>query len=121
MFYKSTLTTLAMAGVIGSVLGGQSAAARDVPTAPTTVSVRIAYGDLDLATQAGAKAMLKRIRFAAQDACGPRPEGVFVYSNQYADCVKAAVDRAVATLNSPVVSTLNGGNDRQVALASARP
>ena len=71
---------------------------------------RIAYGDLNLDSAAGADAMLRRIRHAARDACGD--SHVRMTLNQHVRmraCTGNFVQRAVAELaNDNVTARFNG-------------
>jgi UrcA family protein len=99
-FLVILFSTLACAASIG--------AAATVKASPLSesVSIKVKYSDLDLGTTAGAKTLLRRIRGAAEEICGV--DGI----NR--PCVEDTVNGAVARLNSPVVTALNGG-DAQVA------
>lgn len=70
----------------------------------------VTYADLDLSTQDGAHALLKRIGLAAKRACGveashsplePRAGAYF------RDCVDASVDAAVARVGSPTLASIH--------------
>jgi UrcA family protein len=74
-------------------------------------SVTVAYGDLDLSSEADARVMLKRLEHAARRACGGNPQMHPAHSlmprrvNQvYRECRAEAVARAVAHVNEPVLS-----------------
>lgn len=100
------------AAVAGLPAASQPYAAGDAP-----VSVRVGYADLNLNSAAGAKAMLARIDAAARQACGTEPDirdlqRVTVYSH----CMTETTQRAVATLNAPLVTALaNGSSAAQLA------
>ncbi len=82
-------------------------------------SAKVQYGDLDLTTKAGGKAMLVRISHAAIAVCGPRPYDPIWARYEFDPCVNRAIDRAVARLNNPIVSALNGGKASKDAVALA--
>ncbi len=100
----------------------QPAASRE-PAADASVSARIALGDLNLDNRADAKTLLRRIRRTAESLCGPIDDDLFDNRWQYSRCVIGAVDRAVARLDNPTVTALNGGHrpPAGVRLADARP
>jgi len=62
-------------------------------------SVKVAYGDLDLASQAGAQGLYVRLRGAAKTVCGAR-DGQYVQyvelRRNQAQCVDTTLDDAVA-------------------------
>lgn len=91
-----------------------------------TDTVSVAYGDLDLGTEAGARTMLKRIETAAKHACGIMPErDRFYRSNQdfveraFRQCTSQSVREAVARLHAPLVThayaVANGVADTDIA------
>ncbi|MBA3812712.1 MAG: UrcA family protein [Caulobacteraceae bacterium] len=113
MFTKSTLTALAALAAF-SLAGAHPASAQE------TVSVKVPYGDLDLGKDAGAKAMLQRIRHAARTICG-EPDGSLNAHFQYRSCFKSTTDRAVAAFGNPMVTAMNSGRSAAIQLASAKP
>jgi UrcA family protein len=123
MHVRYTFATLAAAAVLGIVGGSQSIAASPSDPMREPVSVRINYGDLDLGTDAGAKAMLDRISHAARNICGEEDRVGIESRSRYYACLKTTVDRAVAKLGVSRVTALNGGPQSagQVVLATARP
>ena len=118
MFVKSTLTAVAV--LAAASLAG-SAAAQTSHSDPGSVSRRISFADLNLANQAGAKAMLRRIRSAAGNVCQPDWDDIFDGYRSFGACVKVATDNAVAHLGSPLVTALNGGSDRLAAAGTVTP
>ena len=93
------------AALIGSGLLALPAIAETGPSA----GVRVAYADLDLSREAGAQALLKRIRSAAREACGPEPvvSGLMPRAgHQHRACVNSAVSTAVERINAPVLTAL---------------
>jgi UrcA family protein len=115
MFLKTTIATLAAASLL------VAAAAQAGEANPDTSSVTVRSPDLNMNTEAGAKAMLKRITAAAHVVCGPQPSGVELRRGQlYAACVKGTVDRSVASLNNPILARLNGSGPTSTAIAEAR-
>ncbi len=110
MSTKSSLISLAAALVLAAALSSGPAAAQDSAANSDSISVRVPYRDLNLATEAGATVMLRRIRSAATAICGPQPDDVVDYGAQYDACVKAIIDRSVASLNSPMVTAMASGH-----------
>ena len=108
MFIKHTLAAMAM---IGSVFGAHPAAAQDRSSDQDleTFSVHVAFGDLNLNNEAGAKAMLHRIRYASRVVCGQAYDQVLDAGGQFRACTDAATDRAITTLGAPLVTALYSG------------
>lgn len=72
--------------------------------------IDVPYGDLNLSNAAGARVMLQRIKAAASRVCGGAPDLRFpVEVRRYRQCVRFAVDQAVAQLNRPMVTALHNG------------
>ena len=106
-----------MAAAIAFAVAGSAAAQTDDSGAPP--SVKVSYGDLNLASSAGAKAMLVRIRSAASRACGDAPDlrdlgRVAIYNR----CRTDAIHRAVKELGAPLVTEAAGEPANPVALSS---
>jgi UrcA family protein len=80
---------------------------------PETISVTVPVADLNFGGEAGAKAVLQRIRNAARDVCADE-------FNPLA-CMKDTIDRAVAALGDPTVTALNGGDGRSFTELASRP
>ncbi len=79
--------------------------------------VAVQYGDLNLSTEAGARAMLVRIDQAARNACGDSPYFYGTYSiapalarKDFATCQVNAVSTAVKSLNAPLVMRIYAQN-----------
>ena len=114
MLTKSIITAITAALAFGFA-SGQTAAAQPVDT----ISLKVFVGDLNISNEAGAKVALERIRAAARSICGSEPSAPLSRTMVYAPCVRNITDRAVASLDSPVVTALNGGR-APTTLASAR-
>jgi UrcA family protein len=80
-------------------------------TSDTVPSVAVKYGDLNIGSPAGAKALLDRIEAAANTACGDRPD-IRVLSQwaSFEACRKSAVARAVDAVDSPVLTAMAHGD-----------
>jgi len=71
----------------------------------TVVGVeKVSYGDLNLATEAGAKVLYRRLRRAADQAC--TIQGSLVNAGWRA-CYVKALNSAVASVNKPMVTALH--------------
>jgi len=72
-----------------------------------TVSVSVAYADLNLANPRGAQTMLHRLEAASDKACGGRPAPRFHKQwQQYRACTNEALSKAVAEIDAPLVTAL---------------
>jgi UrcA family protein len=103
MFSK---TTLAAAAAISLFAGVSTASAATVPSSDT-VSVTISYDDLDLNTNAGARAMFARITHAARQICGDQPDPQQLdRMAAYGVCMSSTTSRALSKLGSARVSAV---------------
>jgi UrcA family protein len=69
--------------------------------------VRVHYQDLDLSTEHGAATLYARISGAAKKVC-PSTNAMSVQARTFAEkCVAAAIERAVADVNSPQLARLS--------------
>lgn len=70
-------------------------------------SVKVHFDDLDIKKDEGAQELYDRITYAARRACGPMPDnGHLALIGRWDYCVNDARDRAVAHVNSPIVSRI---------------
>lgn len=86
---------------------------------PRTGSVDVS--DLDLSATTGARAALRRIELAARRACGgePVPSPSFPRARKaWRDCVRQAVDGAVASAEAPLMAQLHNRREDALAVAS---
>jgi UrcA family protein len=92
----ATVTAVALTG------GGFAKAAEPPP------SKRVFIGDLDLRSDTGRKALLRRLRSAAQDVCfASGSERTLAYGSQVAaTCVRVAVNGALSQAPSDAVIAL---------------
>lgn len=72
-----------------------------------TQTVRVSYADLNLNSDAGARAMLRRLRAATAEVCGERigPRSLAEHRKIRA-CRTASIGQAVAELDNERVSTM---------------
>jgi UrcA family protein len=81
-------------------------------------SQRIAYDDLNLNSQRGAYAMLRRIEFAASSVCGDRAGPMTLVEHVVIErCVDEKIQRAVADVNNANVTGLYYGRHPSVTIA----
>ena len=69
--------------------------------------ITLKYAEADLQTARGAKALALRLRVAAADVCGGELPLVRT-GDQFARCREAAIDRAIAPLNAPLLAQALG-------------
>jgi UrcA family protein len=94
--------------LVTTLLIGCLAATAHATTAATTENVRqsiVSYSDLNLATEAGAKTLLRRIKFAARRVCGVNDAGVLAmeFRAQLHRCAEQATARAVADVDARTI------------------
>lgn len=104
---KSISIVLGAALGAATIIGSASAQVAD-PRIVTEIGVR--YDDLDLDSEAGARAMLARLDLAATKACGGKPFGVMSRDHvgvakelEYRRCKAAAMESSTLKLDSPRV------------------
>jgi len=79
-------------------------------TSDTVPSVSVKYGDLDIGSPAGAQLLLKRIRAAANTACGGAPDiRQLKQLATFEACRRSAAARAVTVIDSPMLSAMARG------------
>jgi len=71
-----------------------------------TFSRTVHLSDVDLRTPEGAKVAARRIKNAAEWVCGEDHGPIF--AEDYSTCRNDAIDRALASLNAPMVSAALG-------------
>jgi UrcA family protein len=90
----------------------------------THAAVRVSLQGFRPGDPVSAQTLLQRIRDAAAEACGPDPAHWTIYLGpEYRACVADSVDRAVASLHSPLITTLNArqqGRPTVIAAAGER-
>ena len=96
--------------------------AHAAPDGADVVSVKVNVADLNLATRAGAKSMLERLRTATRDICGyaPSPANIQAMTDYHA-CFDQTLAGAVRAVGSPLVSEAfaeSGGTSSALAMAS---
>ena len=113
----SSLTALLAAATLALGIGSASAV-----SAAETPSVTVPYGDLNLSTRDGAKAVLQRIEQAARQVCKPDADianlpGMGDWSRI---CERDRIRDAVSHLDAPMVTAAFNGRS-QAILAERDP
>ena len=108
----ASVATISMAAVT------LAAAAPDAGRAADHITVR--FSDLNLASRAGARALVSRIRSAANELCGPELVGDLGRMADRAECVRATQARAIQAVDRPTVTAayLELPQSKVVALAN---
>jgi UrcA family protein len=115
---RSWIIAVGMASACAG-LGVQVAAA----ASPDLPSMAVSYSDINLNTDAGAKALYQRIRSAAERVCGPRTRAIGDLA-RFKSCVATATSDAVATLASPALTAVydaHHGKRSTAQLANSQP
>ena len=81
--------------------------------APDAHSVTVSFRDLDLSTQAGAKALYGRIQSAARKVCG-NPGADVIEQSIWRSCYRNAVSDAVGKVNSPLLTAVHTGRPAEM-------
>lgn len=86
------------------------------------VSIRVPISDLNIDRRSGAQIALVRMHDAARQICGDARADLLRLSMtaQRQACAKRAVDMAVATLDSPIVTALNAEQEVQTTMLASR-
>jgi UrcA family protein len=123
---KTRSKSIASIVTTGLVILGWSAGAAPVQAAEQIdpLTKIVAYGDLNLETEAGAKVLYSRLRNAAKDVCEPMESRNLSRKNLWQSCFDNALTNAVVQVNQTRVTALHNrttgpGKGRPPALASA--
>ncbi|WP_438728603.1 UrcA family protein [Parasphingorhabdus sp. DH2-15] len=114
-----TLSATAIAALITIGTTGAAQANHDMNRSSTTVTV--AYGDLNLASEDGAKRLENRIRGAARKVCGHQPNRNITAINDYNQCYKTAISsgkRAMVTLVAQAKSGAEFAENAKLSIGS---
>jgi UrcA family protein len=93
----ATLVAFAFIAGIGSAQAAE-------PSQPLTKTVT--YGDLNLDTESGARALFIRLRDAATDVCSPYESKELSRKRVWTVCVSSALASAAEQINKPMVTAL---------------
>lgn len=116
-----------MLKIVGTTLAAaalMAAAAHADPANTIRKDVQVAYSDLDLSTDNGARQLLGRIELAANEACGGSPTFYSSYgiapslaTKEFNSCRAGAITTAVKSLPFPMVQKLSTSDDSPLRLA----
>ena len=99
-----------VAAIVVVALGAPAIASADAKTDLRGVSVKVAYGDLNLEKEAGAEAMYRRLKNASKQACDVRSlqvAGSVKRYNESQQCYRKTLDAAVAKLGKDLVTEIH--------------
>ena len=106
----SSLWSIAFTSVV-CLLGASEASAGPPATAR---SMSVNYRDLNLSTIDGAIALYERLKGAARTVCDGPLTGVAAYQ-EWRSCYDAAIADAVAKVNSPLLSAVHRGPNKDAS------
>ena len=101
-------------GIALTLFASATAGDFDVYGGAERVAANVKVRDSDLHTLAGAKALALRIRVASAQVCGGG-DPIIRASDGFTRCQAASVDRAVATLRSPLLADALGRPQQSLA------
>lgn len=105
-FFAAATAALALTSLVAT-----PALARDI-------SQNVSYANLDLGTEAGARAMLERIDDAARSVCGDTRGRISLSERTVVRaCIAETKQQAVAELNNPTVTAMFEGQAPAVIIA----
>ena len=113
--------------VAGAWQSNVFAAASKAPRADDVEQVTVHFGDLNLDQPAGAAALYRRIRNAAEHVCGaPQKPGTNIPSLSWRSCVADSIKRSVIAVDRPALtayyrSHTTPTDQRVLALLAASP
>jgi UrcA family protein len=101
----STRRRIALAAVAATTLIPMTSALADMPTGSAAPQAVVRYADLDLTSDVGASALLRRIEAAARQVCGdPRVVQPLTRSTRIRRCNTQAIEHAVTAIGAPKVT-----------------
>lgn len=83
-------------------------------------AVTLSYADLDLTSEAGANALLRRVDRAARQVCGITHAQRGLFQRQRRQCVAETVGETVAKIDAPVVTQMHATREGQRMIFAAR-
>jgi UrcA family protein len=103
-----TFAAAAVAMICAAYAGTAQASDSEIPT------LTVSFSDLNANTEAGAKVLYARLRFAADQVCRPYERTGILPQRAWQTCVNNAVASAVQQINKPTLTALHnlGGNRR---------
>jgi UrcA family protein len=106
---------LLVSGLAAVVLGLGSTASFATTSNGSVRSLTVNFGELDLSKPAGAEALYKRIKRAANVVCGGYSSPMSWNFAEKNRCIQTAVDEAVAKVNAPLLTALHTNKTTRLA------
>ena len=114
-----TRNVVAVCAAALAIAGGARAQTVHETDTDTMRQVKVEYADLDIGHNPGAKALVERIAEASKLACGEAPTLTDLEQRQaYRSCVVKTEDKAVASVDAPLVTAMYQNEVRPLQLAS---
>ena len=121
MFAKTSLAILSVVAALGCAAAVHAAPVSVSSSDPGVMSITVSVADLNLDNRAGAKTALQRIHAAAKTVCGQEPDiGAVERLSMYDSCIRTSTERAVASLDSPTATAMNGGGQASSIVVANR-
>ena len=111
---NTSTPSIGLRGLIAAVIVGALALSFSAVSAagPSSASVTVKYGDLNIASPSGALVLYERIRAAAQSACN---YFWFETDADEARCVQNTIAKAVSKVNEPALSAVYSAKSKTAA------
>jgi UrcA family protein len=104
-----------------AILAFATAAPASAETSRDTYEARISIGDLNLQSEAGADAFLRRVHNEARGACGDRSGRMSLTERRaIRACMSDFQERAVAALDNDYVTTRFAGEEPRLVIMASR-
>lgn len=119
---NETARHLARLALLAGICTAAPLYAGTVAAATTTQSVTVNFGDLNLQSEAGVRALYARIQAATRVVCSPEPAGDRLAMLEFKACRTEALSNAVARVGSPALAALHrskAGGAPPVRMASS--
>ncbi|MEO8306660.1 MAG: UrcA family protein [Pseudomonadota bacterium] len=117
--FKSRGGLVAVRALALSALGIASAHAGSTAGNMTGPDVTVRYSDLDIDTESGATALLKRIKVAAGSVCASLNHGDIASRANVDKCNAQLTDAAVTKVNHPVLASIHKSTHRNASSVAA--
>jgi len=114
-----SLLSAAATGVLGlaAFLAAGAASAADLPLAANGRSIAVHYDDAELGSEAGARAVLKRIDRASRMVCRVQARGA-ASAQEHGLCRSASMREEIGRVDATLLSAAYQGADANVAVAA---
>ncbi|MBV8910556.1 MAG: UrcA family protein [Gammaproteobacteria bacterium] len=112
--FNHTRRALTAIGALAACLMGAAGSALAAPHADEVATIRVAYGDLNLASDQGNSKLYSRISAAARQVCfasNVDPRDLALYA-QVRSCEAQAIANAVQAVNSPRLAAIYSAHAR---------